>query len=94
MSYFVYMLQLRDGHLYVGITDNLGRRLEEHREGRGSRTTRIAKVAALLHFEEHSCRLSAERREHQLKGWTRAKKMALAGRHLATLKGLAKRHKP
>jgi predicted GIY-YIG superfamily endonuclease len=91
MPYFIYILELRDGHLYVGSTDDLARRLQEHKEGRGSRTTRIGKLRKFLYSEEHATRQLAEQRERQLKGWSRAKKLALAHGDQSRLHQLAKR---
>jgi len=63
MSYSVYILELGDGRLYVGSTDDLARRLKEHKEGRGGWTTRIGKFGRLLYSESYSSRRSAERCE-------------------------------
>ncbi|MEK7476020.1 MAG: GIY-YIG nuclease family protein [Candidatus Coatesbacteria bacterium] len=91
MSFFVYILELRDGHFYVGSTDDLTRRLKEHKEGRGGRTTRITGLKRLLYSEEQASRSAAERRELQLKGWSRAKKLALIKGDRVRLHRLAKR---
>ena len=78
MPYFVYLLQLKNGQIYVGSTGDLARRIAEHRNGQGGRTTSIGKVRDLMYSEEYPSRLMAEAREAQLKRWTRAKKLALA----------------
>jgi len=78
MAYFVYLLQLKNHQIYVGSTDNLTRRIAEHRNGQGGRTTSIGKVLHLMYSETYASRSEAEARELQLKRWTRAKKLALA----------------
>ena len=40
MMYYVYMLRCEDGSLYTGITTDLARRFEEHRNGKGAKYTR------------------------------------------------------
>ena len=76
-TYYVYILTNRSGTLYVGVTNNLERRLLEHREGvLGSFTSRY-KIDRLLYFEETSDVTAAIKREKQLKGWTRKRKIEL-----------------
>jgi len=67
MPHYVYMLCLRNGHLYVGSTDNLTRRFDEHQSGRGRRTTARFAPVELLYSESHPNRSSAVKREYQLK---------------------------
>ena len=74
---FVYILASRSRTLYVGVTHHLGRRLTAHREGSGSRFTEKYRVRQLVYFERYGFVGDALRREKQLKGWTRAKKIAL-----------------
>ncbi len=89
-GYWVYIAELGDGRLYVGITNNLDRRKLEHELGNSVRTTRIFGFRRILYTEPHPTLLSARGREQQLKGWTRAKKIALASGNLRDLKALAK----
>ena len=89
--FFVYILELKDGRLYVGNTNQPPRRLQEHHRGKGSRTTRIFKAGRILYMETHPDRTSAVGREAQIKRWTRAKKLALASGDVDNLKQLAKR---
>jgi putative endonuclease len=76
VSYFVYILaSKRYGTLYIGITNNLRRRLEEHRLGLGSSFVRQYRVTRLVHVETFD--ESAIRREKQLKKWNRDWKIRL-----------------
>jgi putative endonuclease len=59
------------------MTDNIERRFEEHKSGKGGFFTRTAGVEKLLYNEEFSGRLEAHKRESQLKRWPRRKKLAL-----------------
>jgi putative endonuclease len=72
-----YVLRLRSGSLYVGSTTNLERRLQDHFAGHGCRTTGIDLPLKLAHCEIFESINDAERRESQLKRWSRAKKEAL-----------------
>ena len=76
-SYWVYILTSRTRVLYVGVTNDLGRRVAQHRAGEGSAFVKQYKVRRLVHCEEHPSIKDAIQREKQLKGWTRAKKQAL-----------------
>jgi len=91
MVHYVYIIEMNDGHLYVGTTGNLDQRIREHTRGQGSGTIRIEGYKRLLYKEPFTTRLSAERRETQLKGWSHAKKIALAAGKPILLKKLSKR---
>lgn len=73
----VYILASRTRTLYIGVTNDLERRLAQHRAGIGSRFTRRYGVDRLVHVEWAPDPLSAITREKQLKGWTRDRKIAL-----------------
>ena len=81
MVYFVYFLQCEDGSIYTGITTNLERRLYEHQNGKGGHYTSGHRGLKIMYNEMHPDKISALRREAQLKGWTRAKKLALIEKH-------------
>ena len=76
--YFVYILaNWNDSVLYIGITNNLERRLYEHRNGLADGFTKKYNVHKLVYYEYTNEAYSAISREKQLKGWNRAKKNAL-----------------
>ena len=82
MSFFVYiMASQRNGTLYVGYTDSIGRRLIEHEEGSrpGSFTHRYG-VTRLVYFEMHEGRTLAWARERAVKRWRRKWKLELIER--------------
>ena len=75
--YHVYILASWHRVLYVGMTGDLSRRLSEHRAGVGDAFTARYRVHRLVHLEEFSDVNQAIRREKQLKGWRRDRKIAL-----------------
>src|SRR5438552_13138894 len=76
--FFVYILaSRRNGTLYVGMTDNLPRRMTQHRHGEVPGFTQKYQVKMLVWFEQHDTRESAFLRERQLKKWNRAWKLNL-----------------
>jgi putative endonuclease len=76
-QFYVYILCSSRKILYVGVTNNLQRRLYQHREGTGSSFCAKYHVRRLVHFETTGDPRSAIAREKQIKGWSRAKKIAL-----------------
>ncbi|MCE2968699.1 MAG: GIY-YIG nuclease family protein [Burkholderiales bacterium] len=76
-SYWVYVLASRSRVFYVGVTNNLVRRIWEHRNDKVPGFTQRYRVHRLVHFEQTPDVLSAIAREKQIKGWRREKKIAL-----------------
>ena len=76
-SYYVYILTNRSGTLYVGVTNDLERRIHEHRSGLVDGFTKAYRIHELVYFEECGEVVDAITREKQIKGWSRAKKVAL-----------------
>lgn len=91
MRFFVYLLRCSNGSYYIGHTDDVARRLEEHNSGKGAEHTRKYRSVYLLYTELFESEPEAMQREMQIKRWSRAKKAALAAGSLQTLKKLAKR---
>ena len=78
MSYYVYMLTNKHGNvLYIGVTNNLVRRVYEHRHHLVDGFTKRYHVDKLVYYETTGDIATAITREKQLKGWTRARKDAL-----------------
>ena len=92
MPYFVYILECADGSLYTGVTRNVERRFQQHRDGHDPKAyTYTRRPLTLVFVEEHSLVTLAIEREKQIKRWSKAKKMALINGHLDELTALAKR---
>jgi putative endonuclease len=63
--------------LYVGVTNNIRRRIEEHRCGLTKGFTARYNIKKLVYYEEHDAPRDSIVREKQIKGWLRKKKIAL-----------------
>lgn len=87
--YFLYILLCDQKIFYVGITDNLERRLSEHQSGYSTYTKKFSDVK-LMYTEEFLSRGHAEQREQQLKKWSVAKKKALIAGNIDELQKLSK----
>ncbi len=77
MAYYVYILTNRSKTLYVGVTNKLVRRVFEHKEKRVPGFTRRYNLDRLIHYEAFEDVRVAIHREKQIKGWLRARKIAL-----------------
>ena len=72
MGYWVYILASRPGGtLYVGVTNDLVRRIFEHRNGMVAGFTRRYGVKSLVYYELHDTAVAAIQREKNLKHWSR-----------------------
>ena len=81
MTGYVYMTaSQKRGTIYIGVTNSLGRRMPEHKEGRGSRFTARYGVQRLVWYEEHFDIRDAIQREKSLKRWPRQWKIELIER--------------
>jgi putative endonuclease len=77
-SYWIYMMASGSGNaLYIGVTNDLERRLWEHRSGTGSEFAKKYRVSRLVYMEEYDNPTDAIAREKQLKGWRRERKNEL-----------------
>jgi len=77
-QYYVYILASKiGGALYIGVTNNLVRRVYEHREKLANGFTKRYGVASLVYYEVHSEIEAAIIREKQMKKWNRAWKVRL-----------------
>ena len=77
-NFYVYILTSRiGGTLYIGVTNDLIRRVHEHREGHADGFTKQYDVHRLVHFEQFDDIENAIRREKRLKSWNRAWKIRL-----------------
>ena len=90
--WYVYIIYCSSGKLYIGSTDNLERRYDEHRsEEHSGHFTSYDHVIKIVYSEKLGTRGQAESREKQLKKWSRAKKEALIAADLDRLRDLSKR---
>ena len=90
---FMYILECSDRSLYVASTRDLDRRLSQHNEGEGAEYTRHRLLVRLLYSEHYSRIENAFLREKQVRGWGRAKRLALVKGRLDQLAPLSKKPK-
>ncbi|MEQ1725935.1 MAG: GIY-YIG nuclease family protein [Sphingopyxis sp.] len=90
MSFWAYMLHCRGGAFYVGHTDNLEQRMAQHESGAIAGFTADHLPVKLVWSQEFEVRDDAKSAEKQIKGWSRAKKMALIRGDWDLISALAK----
>lgn len=89
-NYWVYILASeRNGTLYIGVTNDIGRRMWEHRKGLAEGFTKKYGVKLLVHFEVFEDVNSAIHRETLLKKWKRRWKIELIEKHNPDWRDLA-----
>ncbi len=77
-SYYVYILaSQRNGTLYIGVTNDLARRIDEHKQDLADGFTKKYNVKMLVYYEETNDVTSAIAREKCIKKWNRAWKLKL-----------------
>ena len=78
----MYILLCSNNNYYVGSTNNIEKRLEQHQNGEGANYTKKNLPVQLVYYEEFNRIDEAFYREKQVQGWSRKKKEALiAGEH-------------
>ena len=78
MNFWVYILASRPGGtLYIGVTNDLVRRIFEHREGLAPGFTKRYGVKMLVYYEQHATAEAAIQREKNIKHWSREWKIDL-----------------
>ncbi|MES2088338.1 MAG: GIY-YIG nuclease family protein [Patescibacteria group bacterium] len=86
MVYFTYILECSDKTLYVGSTNNLERRLHAHNHLKsGAHYTKIRRPVVLKYSEKFLRLGEARKREAELKGWNRQKKLTLITERTKTI---------
>ena len=76
-EYILYILECKGNKLYTGITNNLEKRLEQHRIGKGSKFVRANLPFNLVYKEENMSRSNALKRELEVKRLTKQEKINL-----------------
>ena len=76
-DYFVYIMTNKSWTLYIGITNDLLRRIQEHKDKLVKGFTKTYKLSRLVYYEIYSDVSDAIKREKEIKGWLRRKKLDL-----------------
>jgi len=76
-KFYVYILQVKDGRFYIGYTDDIEKRMEQHKKGLGSKFVRSFGFKKLCYVEEVKNKSLALKREHMLKQLSRVGKQSL-----------------
>jgi len=87
--YYVYIMASRSRVLYTGVTNDLARRVNEHKLGLVPGFTSRYRVTRLVYFEEFTDIRDAIAREKQVKDWTRGRRIRLIEDHNPTWEDLA-----
>ncbi|RXM73930.1 GIY-YIG nuclease family protein [Clostridium tetani] len=74
---YVYILQCNDNTLYTGWTNNLEKRIDTHSKGKASKYTRCRLPVKLVYYEKYEDKISAQKREYEIKQFKRCDKLKL-----------------
>jgi len=90
MEFVLYILECADGSFYIGHTDDLEKRMEQHDLGKRSAYTAQRRPLKLIHTPAFETRYEALTMERRLKGWSRAKKLAYMAGNWDAVRALSK----
>lgn len=79
---FVYILLCEDGSLYTGYSNDVEHRFNDHKNGKGGHYTRSHKPVKLIYQEQFNTQSEALKRERQIKGWSKEKKIRVLNLNL------------
>lgn len=77
--YFVYVLLCADGSLYTGSTNDIDKRFEAHKNGKGAAYTKSHKPVKIIYSQNFGTKGEALKREAEIKKWTRSMKIKSLG---------------
>jgi putative endonuclease len=83
--WFIYIAQCKDNTLYIGISNNVAKRIDKHNSGKGAQYTKGRTPITLLYQEKFENKSAASKREIELKSWSRQKKEQLIMNHALLL---------
>jgi len=75
--WYLYIVKCKDESLYTGISTNIKRRIEEHNLKLGAKSLRGKIPVELVYFEKYNNQIEVAKREQEIKGWSRKKKLDL-----------------
>lgn len=83
MRWFVYVVKCRDESLYTGITTDPARRVLQHNSKLGAKSLKGKLPVMLIYKEVYNNQQTAAKREREIKGWRREKKLLLITENLS-----------
>jgi len=88
--WYVYILECQNKVLYTGVTNNINRRIKNHKQSNGGHYTSYNRPKRILYTEGFKNKSEAKSREEQIKRWSKSKKLALIKSDRAELINLSK----
>ena len=88
-NFYVYIMTNKSRTLYIGMTNHLVRRVGEHKSKQIDGFTKRYNMTSLVYYEHHTSARDAIRREKELKGWLRKRKIELIERENPTWRDLS-----
>ncbi len=82
--WYLYIAQFNKTKLYTGISNDVKRRIEQHNDGTGAKSLRGKGPVLLLYIEEFATNILAAKREKEVKGWNRERKLTLINKTKVT----------
>jgi len=76
-TWYVYIAKTVSDKLYTGVSNNVSNRIKKHNSGKGAKYTRANGPVTLVYVSDSLTKSEALKREIQIKGWVRAKKLKL-----------------
>jgi putative endonuclease len=76
-NWYVYIIETESSKFYTGITNNLEKRFEKHRSGKGAKFFRLDKPKKIIHFEIYETKSQALKREIEIKKMSKLEKIKL-----------------
>ncbi|MDP4001585.1 MAG: GIY-YIG nuclease family protein [bacterium] len=80
LMYYLYLIKCKDGSIYTGISSDVEKRFTRHSNKQGSKYTIQHQPEEIIYIEAHINKTEAARREKQIKGWRREKKLGLVNK--------------
>lgn len=77
--YHLYILQCCDGSLYTGVTNDIQNRMFVHNSGKGSKYVYSHRPFKLIYREDFETRSEVQKREFEVKSWSRRRKIKELG---------------
>jgi len=76
-AWFVYIVKCRDTKLYTGMSNDVDKRVDKHNKGKGCKFTKYRYPVKLVYKKECGTRSTARKKELEIQGFTRSKKLDL-----------------